>query len=53
MPAAIRHLQQELEIGNLPIIAYNGGLILVEGEVRSSTEIPLDILEELYPNEFF
>jgi Cof subfamily protein (haloacid dehalogenase superfamily) len=48
MPAAIRHLQQELEIGNLPIIAYNGGLILVEGEVRSSTVIPLDILEELY-----
>lgn len=47
MPAAMRHLQQELEIGNLPIIAYNGGLILVNGETKSSTEIPLKVVEEL------
>lgn len=53
MPAAMRHLQQELEIGELPIIAYNGGLILVEGEVSSSTVIPLDILEELHKMNSF
>ncbi|HSI70438.1 MAG TPA: HAD family hydrolase [Gillisia sp.] len=47
MPAAMRHLQQELEIGDLPIIAYNGGLILVNGQTRSSTEIPLEVIEEL------
>lgn len=27
MPAAIRHLQHELEIGELPIVCYNGGVI--------------------------
>lgn len=47
MPAAMRHLQQELEIGNLPIIAYNGGLIIVNGETMRSTEIPLEVIEEL------
>lgn len=47
MPAAMRHLQQELEIGHLPIIAYNGGLILVNGETKRSTEIPLEVVEDL------
>jgi len=27
MPAAMRHLQKELEIEELPIISYNGGLL--------------------------
>lgn len=47
MPAAMRHLQQELEIGELPIICYNGGLILVDHKIMDSTEIPLNIVEEL------
>lgn len=47
MPAAMRHLQEELEIGHLPIIAYNGGLIIVDGETTLSTEIPLEVVEEL------
>lgn len=47
MPSAMRHLQDELEIGHLPIICYNGGLVLVDHKVLSSTEIPLEIVEEL------
>lgn len=47
MPAAMRHLQQELEIEDLPIICYNGGLVLVNGKVISSTEIPIHIIEDL------
>lgn len=47
MPAAMRHLQQELEIEHLPIICYNGGLVLVDNEVVSSTEIPIDLAEDL------
>ncbi len=47
MPAAMRHLQEKMEIAHLPLISYNGGLILVEGNVVSSTEIPIEILNEL------
>lgn len=47
MPAAMRHLQDELGIGELPIICYNGGLILVDHKVMDSTEIPINILETL------
>lgn len=47
MPAAMRHLQKQLEIADLPIICYNGGLILVDNEVVSSTEIPIDLAEDL------
>lgn len=47
MPAAMRHLQQQLDIEELPIISYNGALILVNDQVKSSTEIPVEILEEL------
>ncbi|MGY5850319.1 HAD family hydrolase [Salegentibacter sp. F14] len=47
MPAAMRHLQQDLEIEDQPIISYNGGLILVNGEPVSSTEIPFNILADL------
>lgn len=48
MPAAIRHLQQKLGIDNLPMICYNGGLVLVDNEVKSSTVIESNILEELH-----
>ena len=47
MPAAMRHLQKKLEIEDLPIISYNGGLVLVNNQVKSSTEIPLEIVEGL------
>lgn len=47
MPAAMRHLQKQLEIDHLPIICYNGGLIIAEDEIIQSTEIPLNILETL------
>ncbi|HSP10898.1 MAG TPA: Cof-type HAD-IIB family hydrolase [Salegentibacter sp.] len=47
MPAAMRHLQQDLEIEDQPIISYNGGLILVDGKTISSTEIAFDIMADL------
>ena len=47
MPSAMRHLQKELEIEELPIISYNGGLIIVNDQVVSTTEIPVDIIEKL------
>ncbi|SHN03094.1 hypothetical protein SAMN05878281_3152 [Salegentibacter salegens] len=47
MPAAMRHLQADLEINEQPIICYNGGLILVNGGAINSTEIPLNTLEDL------
>ncbi len=39
MPQAIIHLQKELGINQLPLIAYNGGLILEGETVLHSTEI--------------
>jgi Cof subfamily protein (haloacid dehalogenase superfamily) len=47
MPAAMRHLQEELHIEHQPLICYNGGLIIVDDEIISSTEIPVSVLEEL------
>ncbi len=47
MPSAMRHLQNELDIEDLPLICYNGGLILMRDKIVSSTEIPLEIVEEL------
>jgi hypothetical protein len=47
MPAAMRHLQKDLDIEKQPIICYNGGLILVDGKAVDSTEIPLNTLKNL------
>lgn len=47
MPAAMRHLQKELDIENQPIICYNGGLILIDGKTVHSTCIPLEFIEDL------
>ncbi len=47
MPAAMRHLQAQLDIENLPLICYNGGLILIDSKIRQSTVIPLNILDDL------
>ncbi len=47
MPAALKHLQEELDITNLPIIAYNGGLIINQGKIISTTEIEHTITSNL------
>lgn len=47
MPAAMRHLQKQLEIENLPIICFNGGLIIADDKIIQSTMIPLNIIEDL------
>ncbi len=39
MPKAMVHLQKELNITNLPLIAYNGGLIIHNNQVLDTTEI--------------
>lgn len=45
MPSAMYHLQDDLNIKDKPIIAYNGGLILDQDKVLSSTTIPNTVLE--------
>ncbi|MDC9722109.1 MAG: HAD family hydrolase [Urechidicola sp.] len=47
MPKAMLHLQKELEIEHLPIIAYNGGLILADNKIISSTEISTSTSESI------
>lgn len=47
MPQAMRHLQEELHIAHQPLICYNGGLILIDGKIKGTTEIPFSILEKL------
>lgn len=47
MPSAMTHLQEDLGIDDLPIICYNGGLILADGDVIDDISIPVDILKEI------
>jgi len=47
MPAAMLHLQQELDITHLPMIAYNGGLIIDNGKVLHTTEIDITITKRI------
>lgn len=47
MPEAMRHLQKQLSIENQPLIAYNGGLVLDQEQVLSSTEISLAQVEKI------
>lgn len=51
MPAAMRHLQTELNIEHHPMIAYNGGYVLsYEGKLvieHCSIEIPAPVVEEI------
>lgn len=42
MPQAMEHLQAELNISDLPIICYNGGLIIKGDEILQSTEIAIE-----------
>ncbi len=48
MPKAMTHLQEELGITNLPLICYNGGLILVDKHPIHSTFIDIHIIQELH-----
>jgi len=48
MPKAMTHLQEELNSTHLPVISYNGGLILVDGEIISSTEIKAGTTQKLH-----
>ncbi len=47
MPQAMEHLQEDLEITHLPLICFNGGLIVHGEQVLQSTEINLDISKAL------
>ena len=47
MPKAMRYLQQDLAVVDMPIIAYNGGLILSDDNVISSTGVDLDAFGQL------
>ncbi|MGB5322065.1 Cof-type HAD-IIB family hydrolase [Lutimonas sp.] len=47
MPQSMEHLQEELDISHLPLICYNGGLIVDGEEVVQSTEINLDTTKAL------
>jgi len=48
MPHALTHLQEELNILKSPLIAYNGGLIIADGNTISSTEISHNSTYNIY-----
>lgn len=47
MPKSLKKLQEELQIEEHPLIAYNGSLILAENKIVFSQELPFTILEQL------
>lgn len=47
MPEAMLHLQQELNITHLPMIAYNGGLVINKGEILHTTEIKINTTKRI------
>lgn len=47
MPSAMRHLQEQLGLENQPMICYNGGSVIIDNKVVSSTFIPVDTMQEL------
>ena len=47
MPKQMYHLQKDLDIIGLPLIAYNGGLVLNGEKVLHSVAISLQVLEEV------
>ncbi len=44
MPSAMRHIQEDLQIEGLPLICFNGGLVLVDGKTIHSCAIPVEIV---------
>lgn len=47
MPKQMYYLQEALGILNTPIIAYNGAVVLDSEKILQSTEMPLNIIEDL------
>lgn len=47
MPKAMIHLQKQLDIEHLPLIAYNGGLIIDNAKIIDTTEINTPVIEEI------
>ncbi|MCF6297548.1 MAG: Cof-type HAD-IIB family hydrolase [Flavobacteriaceae bacterium] len=47
MPKAMVHLQEDLNIINSPLIAYNGGLIIHNNKVLHTTEIDIDTIKSI------
>ncbi|GIJ95452.1 hypothetical protein CAPN001_00210 [Capnocytophaga stomatis] len=47
MPKQMSYLQKMLDTLDLPVIAYNGALVLDEGNVLHSTEINLELIEKI------
>jgi len=47
MPAAMTHLQKDLGIEGLPLICYNGGLVIVDDEIVDDISISTDILKDI------
>lgn len=47
MPQAMEHLQEEMHISHLPLICYNGGLVIDGDKVLQSTEISVEIARSL------
>ena len=44
MPSAMTHIQKDLQIEGLPLICYNGGLVLVDEKSIHSCAIPVEIV---------
>ena len=47
MPSAIKHLQASAHIQEYPLIAYNGGIVMVNNNVVVDNAIPYHILKDI------
>lgn len=47
MPSAMTHLQKSASIEQYPLVSFNGGLILVNGQVVANNPIKFEIVEEI------
>ncbi len=47
MPSAMTHLQDSVKIEHLPLIAYNGGLIIHNNEILEDQFIPTQIIQQI------
>ena len=56
MPSAMTHIQATLNISGLPLICYNGGLVLVDDKVIHTCSIPVEAVQVIHElnsgNEF-
>jgi hypothetical protein len=48
MPRAMTWIQEELGIGGLPLVCYNGGWVLVDGKAIHSEFIPLIVIRTVH-----